>query len=61
MTKAGLDLSKFEGEEEKEKQKRRKKSSSLLLSTAPAYLGDRVKEVRTTFKRSNYTCCCCYR
>ncbi|MEZ8791298.1 molecular chaperone HtpG [Vibrio splendidus] len=50
ITKAGLDLSKFEGEEEKEKQKEAEEEFKSVVERTQSYLGDRVKEVRTTFK-----------
>ncbi|MBD1559137.1 molecular chaperone HtpG [Vibrio sp. S9_S30] len=50
ITKAGLDLSKFEDEEEKEKQKETEEEFKSVVERTRSYLGDRVKEVRTTFK-----------
>ncbi len=50
ITKAGLDLSKFEDEEEKEKQKEAEEEFKSVVERTQSYLGDRVKEVRTTFK-----------
>jgi molecular chaperone HtpG len=50
ITKAGLDLSKFEDEAEKEKQKETEEEFKSVVERTQAYLGDRVKEVRTTFK-----------
>jgi molecular chaperone HtpG len=50
ITKAGLDLSQFEGEEEKEKQKETEEEFKSVVERTQTYLGDRVKEVRTTFK-----------
>ncbi|WP_104399177.1 molecular chaperone HtpG [Vibrio penaeicida] len=50
ITKAGLDLSKFEDEEEKEKQKETEEEFKSVVERTQTYLGDRVKEVRTTFK-----------
>ncbi|MEZ9877043.1 molecular chaperone HtpG [Vibrio breoganii] len=50
ITKAGLDLSKFEDEQEKEKQKETEEEFKSVVERTQEYLGDRVKEVRTTFK-----------
>ncbi|MGF1690446.1 molecular chaperone HtpG [Photobacterium kagoshimensis] len=50
ITKADLDLSKFENEEDKEKQKETQEAFKSVVERTQAYLGDRVKEVRTTFK-----------
>lgn len=50
ITKAGLDLSKFEDDAEKEKQKETVEEFKSVVERTKAYLGDRVKEVRTTFK-----------
>ena len=50
ITKAGLDLSKFEDDAEKEKQKETAEEFKSVVERTKAYLGDRVKEVRTTFK-----------
>ncbi len=50
ITKAGLDLSKFEDEQEKEKHKEAEQEFKSVVERVKAYLGDRVKEVRTTFK-----------
>ncbi|PMJ93061.1 molecular chaperone HtpG [Vibrio sp. 10N.261.55.A7] len=50
ITKAGLDLSKFEDEAEKEQQKETEEEFKSVVERTQAYLGDRVKEVRTTFK-----------
>ncbi len=50
ITKAGLDLSKFEDEQEKEKQKETEEEFKSVVERTQSYLGDRVKEVRTTFK-----------
>ncbi|WED20991.1 molecular chaperone HtpG [Vibrio sp. JC009] len=50
ITKAGLDLSKFDDEEEKEKQKETEEEFKSVVERTKEYLGDRVKEVRTTFK-----------
>ncbi|MUJ36258.1 molecular chaperone HtpG [Aliivibrio fischeri] len=50
ITKAGLDLSKFEDETEKEKHKETEEEFKSVVERTKSYLGDRVKEVRTTFK-----------
>jgi molecular chaperone HtpG len=50
ITKAGLDLSKFDDEEAKEKQKETEQEFKSVVERTKSYLGDRVKEVRTTFK-----------
>ncbi|MGY2572621.1 molecular chaperone HtpG [Vibrio sp. C8] len=50
ITKAGLDLSKFEDEAEKEKHKETEQEFQSVVERIKAYLGDRVKDVRTTFK-----------
>ncbi|MGX9418990.1 molecular chaperone HtpG [Vibrio sp. RC27] len=50
ITKAGLDLSKFDDEEAKEKQKETEEEFKSVVERTKSYLGDRVKEVRTTFK-----------
>lgn len=50
ITKAGLDLSQFDDEEVKEKQKEAEEAFQSVVERTKAYLGDRVKEVRTTFK-----------
>ncbi len=50
ITKAGLDLSKFEDEAEKEKQKETEEEFKSVVERTKTYLGERVKEVRTTFK-----------
>lgn len=50
ITKADLDLSKFENEEEKEKHKETEEAFKSVVERTKAYLGDRVKDVRTTFK-----------
>ncbi|MEI8608495.1 molecular chaperone HtpG [Enterovibrio sp. Hal110] len=52
ITKADLDLSKFEDDNEKEKREETQKAFESVVERAKAYLGDRVKEVRTTFKLS---------
>ncbi len=50
ITKAGLDLSNFEDEAEKEKHKETEEEFKSVVERTKTYLGDRVKEVRTTFK-----------
>ncbi|WP_261815708.1 molecular chaperone HtpG [Vibrio gallicus] len=50
ITKAGLDLSQFEDDAEKEKQKEAEEEFKSVVERTKDYLGDRVKEVRTTFK-----------
>ncbi|MDW2144778.1 molecular chaperone HtpG, partial [Vibrio sp. 1833] len=50
ITKAGLDLSKFEDEADKEKQKETEEEFKSVVERTKSYLGDRVKDVRTTFK-----------
>ncbi len=50
ITKAGLDLSQFEDEAEKEKHKETEEEFKSVVERTKEYLGDRVKEVRTTFK-----------
>ncbi|WP_068714286.1 molecular chaperone HtpG [Vibrio tritonius] len=50
ITKAGLDLSKFEDEQEKEKHKEVEEEFKSVSERIKTYLGDRVKDVRTTFK-----------
>jgi molecular chaperone HtpG len=50
ITKAGLDLSQFEDEAEKEKHKATEEEFKSVVERTKSYLGDRVKEVRTTFK-----------
>lgn len=50
ITKADLDLSKFEDEAEKEKQKETEEEFKSVVERTKSYLGDRVKDVRTTFK-----------
>ncbi|MGF1705946.1 molecular chaperone HtpG [Enterovibrio baiacu] len=52
ITKADLDLSKFEDDNEKEKREETQKAFESVVERTKAYLGDRVKEVRTTFKLS---------
>ncbi|MGL5290681.1 MAG: molecular chaperone HtpG, partial [Vibrionaceae bacterium] len=54
ITKADLDLGQF-GQEESDKEKREEtqKEFATVIERTKAYLGDRVKEVRTTFKLSN--------
>ncbi|GAM69014.1 chaperone protein HtpG [Vibrio sp. JCM 19236] len=53
ITKAGLDLSQFEDDAEKEKQKETEEEFKSVVERTKEYLGDRVKEVRTTFKLAN--------
>ncbi|CAM4014037.1 MULTISPECIES: molecular chaperone HtpG [Vibrio] len=53
ITKAGLDLSQFEDEQEKEKHKETEEEFKSVVERTKEYLGDRVKEVRTTFKLAN--------
>ncbi|MFS2263295.1 molecular chaperone HtpG [Vibrio vulnificus] len=53
ITKAGLDLSQFEDEQDKEKQKETEQEFQSVVERTKSYLGDRVKEVRTTFKLAN--------
>jgi molecular chaperone HtpG len=53
ITKAGLDLSQFEDEAEKEKHKETEEEFKSVVERTKTYLGDRVKEVRTTFKLAN--------
>ncbi|WP_428772077.1 molecular chaperone HtpG [Vibrio sp.] len=50
ITKAGLDLGKFEDEAEKEKQKETEQEFQSVVERTKEYLGERVKDVRTTFK-----------
>jgi len=50
ITKAGLDLSQFEDEAEKEKHKEAEEEFKSVVERTKGYLGERVKEVRTTFK-----------
>ncbi|MGI2822071.1 molecular chaperone HtpG [Vibrio fluvialis] len=50
ITKAGLDLSKFEDEAEKEKHKETEQEFKSVVERVKEYLGKRVKDVRTTFK-----------
>jgi len=53
ITKAGLDLSKFEDAADKEKQKETEEEFKSVVERTKTYLGERVKEVRTTFKLAN--------
>lgn len=53
ITKAGLDLSQFEDKEEQEKRKETQEEFKNVVERVQTYLGDRVKEVRTTFKLAN--------
>ncbi|MBC7006510.1 molecular chaperone HtpG [Photobacterium sp. BZF1] len=50
ITKADLDLSAFEQEEEKEKRKETEEAFQSVVERTKSYLGERVKDVRTTFK-----------
>ncbi|GAL05484.1 chaperone protein HtpG [Photobacterium aphoticum] len=50
ITKADLDLSAFEDDAEKEKHKETEEAFQSVVERTKAYLGDRVKDVRTTFK-----------
>ncbi len=50
ITKAGLDLSQFDDEADKEQQKQTEEEFKSVVERTKTYLGDRVKEVRTTFK-----------
>ena len=50
ITKADLDLSAFEQEEEKEKRKETEEAFQSVVERTKTYLGERVKDVRTTFK-----------
>ncbi|WP_194091557.1 molecular chaperone HtpG [Vibrio hibernica] len=50
ITKAGLDLSKFEDEAEKEKHKETEEEFKSVVERTKNYLENRVKDVRTTFK-----------
>ena len=50
ITKSDLDLSSFDNAEEKEKQKETEKEFTSVTERTKTYLGERVKEVRPTFK-----------
>ncbi|MGF1766052.1 molecular chaperone HtpG [Enterovibrio makurazakiensis] len=52
ITKADLDLSKFEDDAEKEKREETQKAFESVVERTKTYLGERVKDVRTTFKLS---------
>ncbi len=52
ITKSDLDLSKFEDDADKEKREETEKQFESVVDRTKAYLGDRVKDVRTTFKLS---------
>ncbi|NLS11600.1 molecular chaperone HtpG [Vibrio sp. SM6] len=53
ITKAGLDLSQFDDEGEKAQQQETEQEFKSVVERTQSYLGDRVKEVRTTFKLAN--------
>ncbi|ATF09138.1 molecular chaperone HtpG [Candidatus Enterovibrio altilux] len=53
ITKADLDLSKFEDNNEKEKRGETQRAFESVIERTKAYLGDRVKDVRITFKLSD--------
>ncbi len=53
ITKAGLDLSQYDDEGDKEKQKETEEEFKSVVERTKEYLGERVKEVRTTFKLSS--------
>lgn len=53
ITKADLDLSKFDDDAEKEKREETQKEFESVVERVKTYLGDRVKDVRTTFKLSD--------
>ncbi|PSU85961.1 molecular chaperone HtpG [Photobacterium phosphoreum] len=50
ITKSDLDLSSFDNAEEKEKQKEAEKEFTSVTERTKTYLGERVKDVRPTFK-----------
>ncbi|ELR67312.1 Chaperone protein HtpG [Photobacterium marinum] len=50
ITKADLDLSTFEDEEEKEKHKETEEAFQSVIERTKSYLGERVQDVRATFK-----------
>ncbi|WP_150138154.1 molecular chaperone HtpG, partial [Candidatus Enterovibrio escicola] len=52
ISKADLDLSKFEDDREKEKREDTEKAFESVVERTKAYLGERVKDVRTTLKLS---------
>lgn len=52
ITKADLDLTKFEDDSDKEKREETKKEFESVVDRVKGYLGERVKDVRTTFKLS---------
>ncbi|RXJ74723.1 molecular chaperone HtpG [Veronia nyctiphanis] len=52
ITKADLDLSKFEEDGEKEKREETQKEFESVVERTKTHLGERVKDVRTTFKLS---------
>ena len=52
ITKADLDLTKFEDDSDKEKREETQKEFSSVVERVKSYLGERVKDVRPTFKLS---------
>lgn len=52
ITKADLDLSKFDNDTDKDKREETKKEFESVVERTKAYLGTRVKDVRATFKLS---------
>ncbi|WP_413110567.1 molecular chaperone HtpG [Thaumasiovibrio sp. DFM-14] len=50
ISKANLDLSQFDDEEQKEAQKEKEEAFSSVVERLSSYFGERVKEVRPTFK-----------
>ncbi|CAH0532937.1 Chaperone protein HtpG [Vibrio stylophorae] len=53
ISKADIDLGQFDSEEEKAQHKEAEETFASVLERTKTYLGDRVKDVRTTFKLSN--------
>ncbi len=53
VTKADVDLSKFDDDESKAKREETEKEFESVVDRTKAYLGERVKDVRTTFKLSD--------
>ncbi|WP_434355973.1 molecular chaperone HtpG [Parasalinivibrio latis] len=53
VTKADVDLSKFDDDESKAKREETEKQFESVVDRTKAYLGERVKDVRTTFKLSD--------